>query len=82
MPLLAGFAPAVTALIVRALDRIGRHTLTDKLLWVIAAASIILTLLDIHFLLEFPNAQVMIHQDPVGDTKDSRHKDGGEQETI
>ncbi len=26
---------------------------------------------------EFPNAQIMIHKDPIGDTEDSRHKDGG-----
>src|SRR5687768_71189 len=36
LPLFAGVAPAVTALIIRALDRIGRHTLTDKFLWAIA----------------------------------------------
>ena len=58
LPLFAGVAPAVTALIVRALDRIGRHTLTDRFLWVIAAASVILTLLDVHFLLVFIVAAV------------------------
>jgi ferrous-iron efflux pump FieF len=31
---------------------------------------------------EFPNAQVMIHQDPVGETEDSRHKEGGVKETT
>ncbi len=31
---------------------------------------------------EFPNAQIMIHQDPVGETEDSRHKEGGIKETA
>lgn len=31
---------------------------------------------------EFPNAQIMIHKDPVGETEDSRHKGGGMRETA
>lgn len=51
LPLFIGVAPAVAALIVRALHRIGQHTLLDKSLWLAAAASVALTLLNVHFLL-------------------------------
>ena len=49
LPLFAGVAPAVTALIVRAVDRIGRHTLTEGSLWIMACLSVVLTLLNVHF---------------------------------
>lgn len=49
LPLFAGVAPAVTAMIVRAAHRIGQHTLTEQSLWVAAAVSVALTLTGSHF---------------------------------
>ena len=45
----AGFQPAVAALIVRAVQRIGRHALTNRWLWGIAAATALTQLLDAPF---------------------------------
>ncbi len=45
-----GVKPAVAALIVRAVHRIGQHALTDRWLGGIAVAAAIATLLDVHFL--------------------------------
>ena len=53
LPLFVGVGPAVTALIIRALHRIGKHTLTGISLWICATLSIFLTLLGVHFLLVF-----------------------------
>lgn len=53
IPLLAGVAPAVTALIARAAHRIGSHVLTGASLWIAAAISISLTLFGVHFLFVF-----------------------------
>ncbi|MGQ0527081.1 MAG: chromate efflux transporter [Alphaproteobacteria bacterium] len=53
LPLFVGVAPAVTALIVCALQRIGQHTLTSISLWSAAIVSIVLTALGVHFLLVF-----------------------------
>ena len=53
LPLFVGIAPAVTALILRALHRIGSHSLTDASLWIAAVVSVGLTLLQVHFLLVF-----------------------------
>jgi chromate transporter len=44
-----GAQAAVVALIVRAVHRIGKHTLTDRGLWAIAAVSAVVTLLGVHF---------------------------------
>jgi chromate transporter len=53
LPLFVGIAPAVTATIVRAAHRIGTHVLVDKSHWVAALASVVLTLLGVHFLFVF-----------------------------
>ena len=53
LPLFVGIAPAVCALIVRALHRIGAHTLTQASLWLAAAAAVALTLLGVHFIAVF-----------------------------
>lgn len=53
LPLFAGVAPAVSALIVRAAHRISSHILHDKLLIYVAAGALILTLLQVNFLLVF-----------------------------
>lgn len=53
LPLFIGIAPAVAALIVRAMHRIGEHTLTDKSLWIVAVASAVLSFVGVHFLLIF-----------------------------
>ncbi len=45
----AGVQAAVLALIVRAVHRIGKHALTDRLLWGIALAAAAATLLGVHF---------------------------------
>jgi chromate transporter len=54
-PLLAGlfygFKPAVAALIIRAIHRIGSHALTNRWLWGIGLASAMAALLGVHFLL-------------------------------
>jgi chromate transporter len=44
-----GAQAAVVALIVRAVHRIGKHTMTDRWLWAIAAASGVVSLLGVHF---------------------------------
>lgn len=44
-----GAQAAVVALIVRAVHRIGKHTMTDRWLWAIAGASGIVSLLGVHF---------------------------------
>jgi len=49
--LLFGFQPAVMALIIRAIHRIGGHALTDRWLWLIAVASAVLQWLGINFLI-------------------------------
>lgn len=53
LPLFIGVAPAVAALIVRALHKIAQHTLSDKTLWIIAIASAALSLAGVHFMLIF-----------------------------
>jgi chromate transporter len=44
-----GAQAAVVALIVRAVHRIGKHTMTDRWLWAIAAVSAVISLLGVHF---------------------------------
>jgi chromate transporter len=44
-----GAQAAVVALIVRAVHRIGTHTMTDGWLWAIAAGSAVVSLLGVHF---------------------------------
>lgn len=53
LPLFVGVAPVVTALIVRACQQIGKHTLTQPSLIGCALLSIVLTILGAHFLLIF-----------------------------
>ncbi len=53
LPLFAGIAPAVCALIARAAHRISEHILHDKTLIFAAAISVILTILQVNFLLVF-----------------------------
>ena len=53
LPLLVGIAPAVTALVVRAIHRLGSHTLLRPSLFVIAVVSAVLTLFKVHFFLVF-----------------------------
>lgn len=53
LPLFVGIAPAVCALIVRALHRIGAHTLTQASLWLAAGVAVALTLLGVHFIAVF-----------------------------
>ncbi|OFW88676.1 MAG: hypothetical protein A2794_00850 [Alphaproteobacteria bacterium RIFCSPHIGHO2_01_FULL_40_8] len=53
LPLFAGIAPAVCALIVRAAHRISTHILHDKSMIYAGIISIILTLFSLHFLLVF-----------------------------
>lgn len=53
LPLFAGIAPAVTALIVRALHRLSQHTLQGRELWIIAILSAAMNLIGVHFLLIF-----------------------------
>jgi chromate transporter len=48
---LMGFQPAVAALIVRAIHRIGEHALTDRWLWAIAAGAGALTWAGVSFIL-------------------------------
>ncbi|HYF61206.1 MAG TPA: chromate efflux transporter [Herpetosiphonaceae bacterium] len=48
---LVGFQPAVAALIVRAIHRIGEHALTDRWLWAIAVAAGGLTWAGVSFIL-------------------------------
>jgi len=49
--LFAGFQPAVVALIVRAVHRIGQHVLVDRWLWLVAAVSGIAFLVGVNFLI-------------------------------
>ena len=51
-----GCQPAVVALIVRAVHRIGEHALTDRWLWGIALGSAVASLSGVHFLLALPLA--------------------------
>ena len=44
-----GAQAAVVALIVRAVHRIGKHTMTDRWLWAIAAGAAVVSLLGVHF---------------------------------
>lgn len=53
LPLFIGVTPAVAALIIRAVHRIGGHVLHGKSLLIAGAAAVILTLLQVHFLLVF-----------------------------
>ncbi|ABX06545.1 MAG TPA: chromate transporter [Herpetosiphon sp.] len=48
--ILFGFKPAVAALIIRAVHRIGEHALTNRWLWAIALGAGIATLLRVHFI--------------------------------
>jgi len=56
--LLLGFQPAVIALIVRAIHRIGGHALTDHWLWLIAVVSAVMHWLGVNFLITLPVAGV------------------------
>ncbi len=49
VPLFAGVAPAVAALIVRAAHRIGEHTLTGISLWIAAGLSLAFTIFGVPF---------------------------------
>jgi chromate transporter len=51
-----GLQPAVIALIVRAVDRIGRHILVDRWLWAIAIISAVATLFGTQFWITLPLA--------------------------
>lgn len=53
LPLFVGIAPAVAALVVRALHNIGSHTLTQPSLWVAGIVSVVLTLLQVNFFVIF-----------------------------
>ncbi len=53
LPLFAGIAPAVCALITRAAHRISEHILHDKSLICVATISVILTILQVNFLSVF-----------------------------
>lgn len=48
--ILFGFKPAVAALIIRAVHRIGEHALTNRWLWAIALGAGIATLFGVHFI--------------------------------
>ena len=65
-----GFQPAVTALIVRAVHRIGSHALTDRWLWFIAVAAGVLQWIGVNFVLTLALAGttyfVIKKQTPVG----------------
>jgi chromate transporter len=53
-PIFHGLQAAVGALIVRAIHRIGGHSLTDAHLWGLATTSVAAELLGTHFLLTLP----------------------------
>lgn len=53
LPLFVGIAPAVAALIVRALHNIGSHILTQPSLWAAGIVSVVLTLLQVNFFVIF-----------------------------
>lgn len=57
-PLFLGVQVGVIALIVRAVHRIGQHTLNDRWLWVIAFGSAAAAMLDISFWVTLPAAGV------------------------
>jgi chromate transporter len=61
---LYGCKAAVIALIVRAIQRIGEHTLTDRGLWVIALAAAVLTWFKVDFLiaLSFAGVAYALHK--------------------
>ncbi|MCA0354117.1 MAG: chromate efflux transporter [Chloroflexi bacterium] len=48
--ILFGFKPAVAALIIRAVHRIGEHALTNRWLWAIALGAGLATILGVHFI--------------------------------
>ena len=54
----AGFQPAVVALIVRAIHRIGQHALTHPWLWVIALTTMAAELIGINFAITLPLAGI------------------------
>jgi chromate transporter len=51
-----GFKPAVAALIVRSVHRIGQHALTSPWLWAVAVGTGIATLFDVYFVLSLVGA--------------------------
>jgi chromate transporter len=51
LPLFVGVTPAVAALIIRALHRIGGHVLHGRSLMIAGALAVLLTVLQVHFLL-------------------------------
>jgi chromate transporter len=53
LPLFIGIAPAVAALIVRALHRLSQHTLHGRELWTIAILSAGMNFIGVHFILIF-----------------------------
>jgi chromate transporter len=53
LPLFVGVAPAVTAIIVRAAQRLGSQSLVSVGHWVAAIAAVGLTLMGVHFLMVF-----------------------------
>lgn len=53
LPLFVGVTPAVSALVIRAVHRIGSHVLHSRSLLIAGAVAVILTLLQVHFLLTF-----------------------------
>jgi chromate transporter len=53
-----GAQAAVVALIVRAVHRIGKHTMTDRWLWAIAAVAAVVSLLGVHFVITLAFAGV------------------------
>ncbi|AGH97925.1 chromate efflux transporter [Micavibrio aeruginosavorus] len=63
LPIFVGVAPAVVALIVRALYRMGRHTLDTPILWFIALASCAMTFAGVHFLVVFAAALTIHYMD-------------------
>jgi chromate transporter len=63
LPIFVGVAPAVVALVVRALYRMGRHTLDAPILWFIALASCAMTFAGVHFLVVFAAALTIHYMD-------------------
>lgn len=53
LPLFVGITPAVAALVIRAVHRIGRHVLHGRFLLTTGAVAVVLTLLQVHFLFVF-----------------------------
>ncbi len=58
-PFFVGVAPAVAALITKAAGQLAYKTLRSRSLWVICAAAVLMTLLDVHFLFVFLTAIVL-----------------------